>query len=132
MNHRGRRKRCLLNTGSFSGPIAIFGVALAEYVERVLRKAVRQLVIARFSTAAISQAKRISFTVTRQKASALAIGNTQALRGHLSGQTPVDNVLNHFESVNFVQSENVRRMSRHQNLSMLNLRVTYPGENLTT
>ncbi|HHM2188124.1 TPA: hypothetical protein ACRGFH_003479, partial [Klebsiella pneumoniae] len=25
--------------------------------------------------------------VTREKASALAIGNTQALRGHLSGQT---------------------------------------------
>lgn len=72
MNHRGRRTRRLLNTGSFSGPIAIFGVALAEYVDRVLRKAVRQLVIARFSTAAISQAKRISFTVTRQKASALA------------------------------------------------------------
>ncbi|MCP6629391.1 hypothetical protein NL507_29750, partial [Klebsiella pneumoniae] len=26
--------------------------------------------------------------VTREKASALAIGNTQALRGHLRGQTP--------------------------------------------
>ncbi len=72
MNHRGRRKRRLLNAGSFSEPIAIFGVALAEYGERVLRKAVRQLVIARFSRTAISQTKRISFTVTRQKASALA------------------------------------------------------------
>ncbi|ENY2726842.1 hypothetical protein ACFW38_002192 [Salmonella enterica] len=30
------------------------------------------------------------------------MGNTQALRGHLSGQTPVDNVLNDFESVNFI------------------------------
>ena len=47
---------------------------------------------------------------------------THALRGHLSGQTPVDNVLNDFESVNFVQSENVRCMSRYQNLSMVNLR----------
>lgn len=48
---------------------------------------------------------------------------TQALRGHLSGQTPVDNVLNDFESVNFIQSENVRCMSRYQNPSMVNLRV---------
>ena len=44
--------------------------------------------------------------VTREKASALAIGNTQALRGHLSGQTPVDNVMNDLESVNFIQSKN--------------------------
>ena len=63
------------------------------------------------------------FTVTRQKASALAVRYTQALRGHLIGQTPVDNVLNDFESVNFIQSKKLRRMSRHQNLSMLNLRV---------
>ncbi|MFW8236742.1 hypothetical protein ACOID8_34890, partial [Klebsiella pneumoniae] len=34
----------------------------------------------------------------------MAIGNTQALRGHLSGQTPVDNVMNDLESVNFIQS----------------------------
>ncbi|HHB7981891.1 TPA: hypothetical protein ACN7OR_001394 [Klebsiella pneumoniae] len=40
--------------------------------------------------------------VTREKASA----NTQALRGHLSGQTPVDNVMNDLESVNFIQSKN--------------------------
>ncbi len=58
-----------------------------------------------------------------QKASVLAIRYTQALRGHLSGQTPVDNVLNDFESVNFIQSENVRCMSRYQNPSMVNLRV---------
>jgi hypothetical protein len=45
-------------------------------------------------------------SVTREKASALAIGNTQALRGHLSGQTPVDNVMNDLESVNFIQSKN--------------------------
>jgi hypothetical protein len=44
--------------------------------------------------------------VTREKASALTIGNTQALRGHLSGQTPVDNVMNDLESVNFIQSKN--------------------------
>ncbi|EGY9191445.1 hypothetical protein PF334_002153 [Salmonella enterica] len=37
----------------------------------------------------------------------------QSLRGHLCGQTPVDNVLNDFESVNFVQSEKLRCMSRH-------------------
>nr|WP_228290729.1 hypothetical protein [Klebsiella africana] len=30
------------------------------------------------------------------------MGNTQALRGHLSGQTPVNNVLNDFESVDFI------------------------------
>ncbi|HFZ8736971.1 TPA: hypothetical protein ACIPPK_004730, partial [Klebsiella pneumoniae] len=30
----------------------------------------------------------------------MAIGNTQALRGHLSGQTLVDNVMNDLESVN--------------------------------
>lgn len=30
----------------------------------------------------------------------------QALRGHLSGQTPVDNVMNDLESVNFIQSKN--------------------------
>jgi hypothetical protein len=67
-----------------------------------------------------------------QKASVLAIRYTQALRGHLSGQTPVDNVLNDFESVNFIQSENVRCMSRYQNPSMVNLRVTYPRAGLTT
>lgn len=44
--------------------------------------------------------------VTQQKASALAVGNTQTLRGHLSGQTPVDNVMNDLESVNFIQSKN--------------------------
>ncbi|MBF2726548.1 hypothetical protein [Klebsiella pneumoniae] len=44
--------------------------------------------------------------VTREKASALAIRNTRALRGHLSGQTPVDNVMNDLESVNFIQSKN--------------------------
>ncbi|MFS7529191.1 hypothetical protein ACJ8CT_17245 [Klebsiella pneumoniae] len=40
--------------------------------------------------------------VTLEKASALAIGNTPALRGHLSGQTLVDNVMNDFESVDFI------------------------------
>lgn len=68
------------------------------------------------------QAAGARFTVTRQKASALAIGNAQALRGHPCGQTPVDNVLNDFESVNFVQSEKLRCMSRHQNPSMVSLR----------
>ncbi|MDP1288161.1 hypothetical protein, partial [Klebsiella pneumoniae] len=40
----------------------------------------------------------------QQKASVLAIRYTQVLCGHLSGQTPVDNVLNNFESVNVIQS----------------------------
>ncbi|MEM0567947.1 hypothetical protein AAG912_02860 [Salmonella enterica] len=52
--------------------------------------------------------------VTRQKASAVTIGNTKALRGHQCGQTPVDNVLNDFESVNFVQSEKLRCVCRHR------------------
>ena len=56
----------------------------------------------------------------------------EALRGHLRGQSPVDNVLNDFESVNFIQSENVRCMRRYQNPSMVNPRVTYPGADLTT
>nr|WP_228743267.1 hypothetical protein [Klebsiella quasipneumoniae] len=30
------------------------------------------------------------------------MGNSQALRGHLRGQSPVNNVLNDFESVNFI------------------------------
>lgn len=40
--------------------------------------------------------------VTQQKASALAVGNTLKLRGHLSSQPPVNNVLNDFESVDFI------------------------------
>lgn len=61
--------------------------------------------------------KRARFTVTRKKASTLAIGDTQALRGRLSGQTTVYNILNGFESVNFIQSEKIRCVSRHQNPS---------------
>nr|WP_313681381.1 hypothetical protein [Klebsiella africana] len=30
------------------------------------------------------------------------MGNTQMLRGHLSSQPPVNNVLNDFESVDFI------------------------------
>ncbi|UGR02978.1 hypothetical protein QDV37_17185 [Klebsiella pneumoniae] len=53
--------------------------------------------------------------VTREKASALAIRNTQALRGHLSGQTPVDNVMNDLESVNFILlNYRPSRYSRYQ------------------
>lgn len=52
----------------------------------------------------------------------MTIGNTKALRGHQWGQTPVDNVLNDFESVNFVQSEKLRCVCRHQNPSIVNLR----------
>ncbi len=40
--------------------------------------------------------------VTQQKASALAVGNTHTLRGHRSSQPPVNNVLNDFESVDFI------------------------------
>lgn len=34
-------------------------------------------------------------------------------------QTAINNILNDFESVNFVQSEKLRCMSRHQNPSMV-------------
>ncbi|WNV02894.1 hypothetical protein RS584_10630 [Enterobacter sp. DTU_2021_1002640_1_SI_PRY_ASU_LCPMC_013] len=47
---------------------------------------------------------------------------TKALRGHQCGQTLDDNVLNDFESVNFVHSEKLRCGCRHQNPSMVNLR----------
>ena len=77
------------------------GIALADNTERVLCKAIRQLVIAGFSRRrlAIPAAR---FMVTQQKASALAVGNTQTLRGHRSSQPPVNNVLNDFESVDFI------------------------------
>lgn len=64
---------------------------------------------------------RARFRVTRQKVSALAIGDAQVLRGRLSDQTQVDNILNDLESVNFIQSEKLRCMRRHQNRSMPNL-----------
>ncbi|WP_418604756.1 hypothetical protein [Klebsiella pneumoniae] len=45
----------------------------------------------------------------------MAIRNTQALRGHLSGQTPVDNVMNDLESVNFILlNYRPSRYSRYQ------------------
>ncbi|GJL36304.1 hypothetical protein TUM17576_31240 [Enterobacter hormaechei] len=44
--------------------------------------------------------------------------DTQALRG----QMPVDDILNDFESVNFIQSKKLRCMSRHQNPLRVNLR----------
>lgn len=50
------------------------------------------------------------------------IGNAQPLCGHLCCQMPVDDVLNDFESVNFIQSEKLRCMSRHQDPSVVNLR----------
>lgn len=78
------------------------GIALADNTERVLCKAIRQLVIAGFFTTAVSHTRRARFMVTQQKASALAVGNTQTLRGHRSSQPPVNNVLNDFESVDFI------------------------------
>jgi hypothetical protein len=65
-------------------------------------QAIRPVVIAGFSSTAVSHTRRARFTVTQQKASALAVGNTQTLRGHLSSQPPVNNVLNDFESVDFI------------------------------
>lgn len=44
--------------------------------------------------------------------------DTQALRG----QMPVHDILNDFESVNFIQSKKLRCMSRHQNPLRVNLR----------
>ncbi|BBV60809.1 hypothetical protein KLQU111862_21880 [Klebsiella quasipneumoniae subsp. similipneumoniae] len=78
------------------------GIAFADNTERVLCKAIRQLVIAGFFTTAVSHTRRARFTVTQQKASALAVGNTLKLRGHRSSQPPVNNVLNDFESVDFI------------------------------
>lgn len=43
--------------------------------------------------------------------------STQALRG----QMPVDEILNDFESVNFIKSKKLRCMSRHQNPLKVNL-----------
>ncbi len=68
-----------------------------------------------------SQSKRAMFTITRKKTPALTIGETQTLRGHLRCQAPVDNILNDFKSVNFIQSKKLRCMSRHQNPSMVSL-----------
>ncbi|VGP73628.1 hypothetical protein SB6094_00583 [Klebsiella quasivariicola] len=78
------------------------GIALADNIERILCKAIRPVVIARFSSTAVSHTRRARFTVTQQKASAQAVGNTQTLRGHLISQPPVNNVLNDFESVDFI------------------------------
>lgn len=41
----------------------------------------------------------------KKTTSTLTIGDTQALRGRLCCQTPVDNILTGFESVNFIQRE---------------------------
>ncbi|WP_446496982.1 hypothetical protein [Klebsiella michiganensis] len=68
------------------------GIAISDYIERVLCKTIRQLVIAQGSSTAVSHTKRARFTVTRQKTPALTSGDTVALRGHLRCQVPVDNM----------------------------------------
>ena len=66
----------------------------------------RQLIIAWFSATTASHTQWTRFTITRKKTtSTLTIGDTQALRGRLCCQTPVDNILTGFESVNFIQRE---------------------------
>lgn len=108
------------------------GIALADNIERVLCKVIWQLVIAEISTTAVSDIWRAD---SRQCNRRRRYWRSDLLRRCVAikcGQTPVDNVLNDFESVNFIQSENVRCMSRYQNPSMVNLRVTYPGAGLTT
>ena len=82
--------------------LAVFLVLTGIQLLRLVFCRQRQLVIAGFFTTAVSHTRRARFMVTQQKASALAIGNTQALRGHLSSQPPVNNVLNDFESVDFI------------------------------
>ena len=54
---------------------------------------------------AAGHAKRTIFTITRKRTTALAVGDTKPLRCHLCCQTPVDDVRNNLESVNFIQSE---------------------------
>lgn len=81
-----------------------------NYVECIPGKASGQLIIAWFSAMMIAY-KWIMFVVTRQKTSALTIGDAQALRCHMYSLTPVENVLNDIESGSFTQSEKLRCMN---------------------
>ncbi|UJD97047.1 hypothetical protein FS593_22370 (plasmid) [Lelliottia amnigena] len=56
---------------------------------------------------------RTVFTVTREKTLTLTIGDTLVPRGHLYGLTPVDNILNNYESVHIVDREKLRSVCRH-------------------
>lgn len=67
-------------------------LAISDYIERVLCKTIRQLIIAGVSSTAVSHTRRARFTVTRQKTSALTSEDIQALRDHLRCQVPVDNM----------------------------------------
>ena len=59
-----------------------------------------------FSATTASHTQWTRFTITRKKTtSTLTIEDTQALRGRLCCQAPVDNILTGFESVNFIQRE---------------------------
>lgn len=71
-----------------------------------------QLVVAGFTTTTAGHAKRSIFTITRKQTTALAVGDTKPLRCHMYCQTPVNDVLNNLESVNFIQSEKLRCESR--------------------
>ena len=64
------------------------GMAISD----VMCKTIRQLVIAGVPSTAVSHTWRARFAVTRQKMSALTSEDTQALRGHLRCQVPVDNM----------------------------------------
>ncbi|SAB82170.1 Uncharacterised protein [Enterobacter hormaechei] len=90
-------------------------VALANNIQRVCGQSQRQLIVAGFTTTAAGHAKRTIFTITRKQTAALTVGDTKLLSCHLCCQTPVDDVLNDLESVNFIQSEKLRCESRHGN-----------------
>ncbi|CQT89970.1 Uncharacterised protein [Salmonella enterica subsp. enterica serovar Typhi] len=90
-------------------------IAFANNIQRVCGQSLRQLIIAGFTTTAAGHAKRTIFTITRKQTTALAVGDTKPLRCHLCCQTPVDDVRNNLESVNFIQSEKLRCESRHGN-----------------
>jgi hypothetical protein len=76
-------------------------ISQADNIECVPGKTIRSLVIAGFSTTTASHTQRARFTVTRQKAAALAVADTEALGRTARCQTPFDNVLYNLESVNF-------------------------------
>lgn len=87
-----------------------------DYIECIPGKACGKLVVAGFTPTTVNLTKRARITVTRQEVSALVIGDAEAMRDHLCGPPLVDNILNDFKSVNFIQREKLRCMSRHWNL----------------
>lgn len=100
-------------------------IAFADYDECMQSKASGELLLLVFPRSRrtmVSNINRAAFALTRKKSSALTLGYTQATRSHLCGQSPIDNILNDFESVNLVQSENTH-LSNNRVLSLLRISV---------